>query len=145
MLVIGGAHSLGSLCGLHCQSELLPVFFSSGSLVLSLGPVLPPSRCCGWWCGHAQLFHSSGHHSLQLVCARALLSSEFSWSRQCIPCGSPCKRPGRPLPSSSLHRVFRHLLLHSHKQLFRGVLRVEDSFCPKRYTNFSNLSLRPRT
>ena len=41
--------------------------------------------------------------------------------------------------------LFRHLLLHSHKQLFWGVLGLEDSFPPKGYTTFSNLSLRPRT
>ena len=51
----------------------------------------------------------------------------------------------RDLVDHFLLLLFRGLLLHSHMQLFQGVLGLEDSFHPKGYTTFSNLSLRPRT
>ena len=74
--------------------------WSSGSLMLSREPMLPLSRCCGWWCGHVQLSHSSHFPSSLLACVCLFSSSMFSWSLQCIPYGSPYREPGRPLPSS---------------------------------------------
>ena len=102
MQVTGEVHSRGSLCGVQHGSGLLPLFSSSRSLVLSLEPVLPPSRCCDWWCGHVQLSRSSHPPSLLLACVHLFWSSMFFWSLQCIPYSNPCREPGRPLPSSSL-------------------------------------------
>ena len=102
MQVTGEVHSQGSWCGVQYGSGLLPLFSSSRSLVLSHEPVLPPSRCCGWWCGHVQLSRSSHPPSLLLACVHLFWSSMFLWSLQCIPYCSSCREPGRPLPSSSL-------------------------------------------
>ena len=100
MQVRGEVHSQGSWFGVQHGSGLLPSFSSSRSLVLSHGPVLPPSRCCGWWCGHAQLSRSSHPPSSLLACVHLFWSSMFSLSLRCIPYSSPCREPGRPLPSS---------------------------------------------
>ena len=139
--VIGGAHSPGSLCGLHCQSGLLPVLFSSRSHMLPLDPCsLPVNAVVGgvgmhsysiflviipyslFVLGHSYLQSSLGLASVYLVAVLA-----------------------RDLVYHFLLLLFKHLLLHSHMQLFWGVLGLEDSFHPKGYTTFSNLSLRPRT
>ena len=102
MQVRGEVHSQGSWFRVQHRSGLLQLFSSSRSLVLSHGLMLPPSRCCGWWYGHVQLSRSSHPPSSLLACVHLFWSSMFSLSLWCIPYGSPCREPGRPLPSSSL-------------------------------------------
>ena len=132
MQVTGEVHSQGSWCGVQHGSELLPLFSSSRSLVLSHEPMLPPSRCCGWWCGHIQLSRFSHPPSLLLACVHLFWSSMFFWSLKCIPYSNPCREPARAL-------LFRDLLLHFHKLLFQCTLGLEDSCNCKERTGHLNL------
>ena len=126
LLVIGGDNSPGSLCGVHCGRILIASPCSSlpEAPMLFPGPVLPPNQCCGWWC---ELFHSSGHHFLQLfVLSHSNLQSSLILSNVylvAVITGG--------LVYHLLLLPFRGLPFHSYKQLLQGVLGLENGFHPK--------------
>ena len=135
-VVRGEAHSQDSLCGVHCESGLLPLFFSSRSCMLSLGPMLAPSQCCGC---------SVGKHSYSIL----LVIISYSL------CMCSDTLIFRILLFSQMYTLLQSLqgtwyTVYFSSGIFyftltRSCLRLEEAFTPGDAQAFSNLSLRPRT